>query len=69
MNTSLQTNKLSVPINQPEIANQSTEVISAEIPDDTNIDPDVVVPASPVTEKQSAVNSQASKLQTDLFHK
>lgn len=69
MNTSLQTNKLSVPINQPEIANQSTEVISAEITDDTNIDPDVVVPASPVTEKQSAVNSQAETKQISSTNK
>ncbi len=75
MNTSLQTNNLPAPsnqsetVNQSETANQSDEALSADIMDATDIDPDVVVPASPVTEKQSVVNNQAETKQIPFPNK
>lgn len=70
MNTSLQTINLPAPANQSETANQSNnEAVLADITDATDIDPDVVVPASPVTEKQSAVNNQAETKQIPFPNK
>ena len=63
MNTSLQTNNL------PETANQSNDAISAEITDVTDIDPDVVVPASPLAEKPSAVNNHVETKQIPFPNK
>lgn len=54
MNTSLQMNQLSVPANQPD------EALSADTTDATDIGPDVVDPANPSSEKQSAVASVKS---------
>ena len=69
MDTSLQTNNLPAPANQLETANQSNEAVSADITDVTDIDPDVVVPASPLTEKPSAVNNHTETKQIPFSNK
>ena len=69
MDTSLQTNNLPAPANQLETANQSNEAVSADITDVTDIDPDVVVPASPLAEKPSAVNNHVETKQIPFPNK
>jgi flagellar hook-length control protein FliK len=69
MDTSLQTNNLPAPANQLETANQSNEAVSADITDVTDIDPDVVVPASPLAEKPSAVNNHTETKQIPFSNK